>query len=82
MRRNCEHRGRWVHRGGESRCEECGTVRFTDYAPLRIPERPEAVKPDPARARMTDRSAATYIARMPGRGEWWSLPAPTARIAV
>ncbi|WP_221504914.1 DUF6255 family natural product biosynthesis protein [Streptomyces eurocidicus] len=76
MRRRCEHRGRWTHRGGESRCEECGTVRFTDYGPLRLPEPPEAVRPDPARARRADRAAATYVARMPRRREWWSLATP------
>ncbi|WP_221462282.1 DUF6255 family natural product biosynthesis protein [Streptomyces olivoverticillatus] len=40
---DCRHGANWRHRAGESRCEACGTRRFTDYAALRPPGLPEAV---------------------------------------
>ncbi|MGK5546977.1 DUF6255 family natural product biosynthesis protein [Streptomyces sp. URMC 127] len=37
----CAHTGGWTQEGDASRCDHCGTRRFTGYAALLLPELPE-----------------------------------------
>ncbi|MEV4439963.1 DUF6255 family natural product biosynthesis protein [Streptomyces sp. NPDC049577] len=61
----CRHSAGWAHGNGESRCNDCGTRRFTDYGAVRLRERPEPVRP--ANPEKADRAAALWIAKTC----WW-----------
>ncbi|WP_420894532.1 DUF6255 family natural product biosynthesis protein [Streptomyces cinnamoneus] len=45
---HCRHPAGWTHSHGVSRCERCGTRRFTEYGALRPPGLPQATAPGPA----------------------------------
>ncbi|MEU4213393.1 DUF6255 family natural product biosynthesis protein [Streptomyces sp. NPDC026206] len=59
---NCPHRSGWTHSGGESRCAQCGTRRFSDYGALRPPGLASAVTPSDRVRRAADRRAARNVA--------------------
>ncbi|WP_425329131.1 DUF6255 family natural product biosynthesis protein [Streptomyces eurocidicus] len=60
---NCLHHGGWTHHGGESRCDNCGVRRFTEYGAVRPSGLPHAVTPAAPDRRATDRAAALNISR-------------------
>ncbi|WP_425543479.1 DUF6255 family natural product biosynthesis protein [Streptomyces luteireticuli] len=61
--RHCRHGSGWESGGGEERCRDCGTRRFTDYGALRPPELPTVVTVPPRDRVRADRSAAILISR-------------------
>ncbi|MBT2384901.1 DUF6255 family natural product biosynthesis protein [Streptomyces sp. ISL-11] len=60
--KECRHQAGWSHGRGESRCQGCGVVRFTDYGAVRPTELPQTVVPG-ERARHADRAAAQWLAQ-------------------
>ncbi|MCA6092457.1 hypothetical protein LE181_09830 [Streptomyces sp. SCA3-4] len=60
---HCLHGSGWTHTAGESRCDACGTRRFSQYGALRPPGLPHAVRPTPREPHAADRSAARNLAR-------------------
>ncbi|MEV5141987.1 DUF6255 family natural product biosynthesis protein [Streptomyces syringium] len=61
--RPCVHHSGWTESGGEARCVECGTRRFTDYGALRPPDLPQTVTPSDRSRERADRAAARQVWR-------------------
>ncbi|WP_418952520.1 DUF6255 family natural product biosynthesis protein [Streptomyces albireticuli] len=77
---SCPHRGGWTHHGGESRCDDCGVRRFTEYGAVRPSDLPYAVTPPTPARHSKDRVAALNISQAVTDSRRF-LPAPwsTAR---
>ncbi|WP_370419497.1 DUF6255 family natural product biosynthesis protein [Streptomyces sp. QH1-20] len=61
--RPCVHHSGWTENGGEARCVDCGTRRFTDYGALRPPDLPEVLTPSDHARSAADRAAARQVWR-------------------
>ncbi|GHC59014.1 DUF6255 family natural product biosynthesis protein [Streptomyces cinnamoneus] len=64
---HCAHGSGWTHTAGESRCNACGTRRFTQYGALRPPGLPRAIGATARDPHAADRTAARNLARFARR---------------
>ncbi|GAA2921489.1 hypothetical protein GCM10020221_17140 [Streptomyces thioluteus] len=80
--RHCRHGSGWESGGGEERCRDCGTRRFTEYGALRPPELPSVMTPSPRDCERADRAAAEVIARTVRNLCRWGTGDAMGRLAV
>ncbi|MEU1312855.1 DUF6255 family natural product biosynthesis protein [Streptomyces cinnamoneus] len=69
---NCPHLDGWTHTAGESRCNRCGTRRFTDYRAVRPHGLPRTITPSARDGAAADRAAARNVAWNVATGTRWT----------